>query len=88
MGGLILSINTLYTLSCFLKQFALVDKGLILWHNCATSALSSSQVQVLVFSAGNTLCFAVVLAKIWRVYYIFSHLSPSKKVNMTVSHKP
>jgi len=29
MGGLILGVNTLYTLSCFLKQFALVDKRLI-----------------------------------------------------------
>jgi len=29
MGGLILGVNTLYTLSCFLKQFALVDKGLM-----------------------------------------------------------
>jgi len=30
MGGLILGINTLYMLSCFVKQFALVGKGLIL----------------------------------------------------------
>jgi len=30
MGGLILGVNTLYMLSCFLKQFALVGKGLIL----------------------------------------------------------
>jgi len=29
MGGLILGGNTLYMLSCFLKQFALVGKGLI-----------------------------------------------------------
>jgi len=29
MGGLILGVNTLYMLSCFLKQFALVGKGLI-----------------------------------------------------------
>jgi len=28
MGGLILGVNTLYMLSCFLKQFALVGKGL------------------------------------------------------------
>ena len=28
MGGLILVVNTLYMLSCFLKQFALVGKGL------------------------------------------------------------
>ena len=28
MGGLILGINTLYMLSCFLKQFSLVGKGL------------------------------------------------------------
>jgi len=28
MGGLILGVNTLYMLSCLLKQFALVDKGL------------------------------------------------------------
>jgi len=28
MGGLILGVNTFYTLSCFLKRFALVDKGL------------------------------------------------------------
>jgi len=28
VGGLILGVNTLYTRSCFLKQFALVDKGL------------------------------------------------------------
>jgi len=30
MGGLILGVNTLYMLSCFLKQFALVGKGLML----------------------------------------------------------
>jgi len=30
IGGLILGINTLYMLSCFLKQFALVGKGLTL----------------------------------------------------------
>ena len=29
MGGLILGVNTLYMLSCFLQQFALVGKGLI-----------------------------------------------------------
>jgi len=28
MGGLILGVNTLYVLSRFLKQFALVGKGL------------------------------------------------------------
>ena len=28
MGGLIVGVNTLYMLSCFLKQFALVGKGL------------------------------------------------------------
>jgi len=28
MGCLILGVNTLYMLSCFLKQFALVGKGL------------------------------------------------------------
>jgi len=28
MGGLMLGVNTLYMLSCFLKQFALVGKGL------------------------------------------------------------
>jgi len=28
MGGLILGVNTLYMLSCFLKQFALEGKGL------------------------------------------------------------
>jgi len=28
MGGLILGVNTLYMLSCFLKQFALVGNGL------------------------------------------------------------
>jgi len=28
MGGLILGVNTLYMLFCFLKQFALVGKGL------------------------------------------------------------
>jgi len=28
MGGLILGVNTLYMLSCFLKQFALIGKGL------------------------------------------------------------
>ena len=28
MGSLIVGVNTLYTLSCFLKQFALVGKGL------------------------------------------------------------
>ena len=28
MGGLILGVNTLYMLSCFLKQFALLGKGL------------------------------------------------------------
>jgi len=31
MGGLILGINTLCMLSCFLKQFALVGKGLTSW---------------------------------------------------------
>ena len=29
MGGLILGVNTLYMLSCFLRQFALVGKGLM-----------------------------------------------------------
>ena len=29
MRGLVLGVNTLYVLSCFLKQFALVGKGLI-----------------------------------------------------------
>jgi len=28
MGDLIVGVNTLYMLSCFLKQFALVGKGL------------------------------------------------------------
>jgi len=32
MGGLTLGVNILYMLSCFLKQFALVGKGLT--NNC------------------------------------------------------
>ena len=32
------------------------------------------------FSFGNTLCFAVVLAKMGRVYYIFSDPTPNRKV--------
>ena len=32
------------------------------------------------FSCGNTLCFAVVMAKMWRVYYIFSDPTPNRKV--------
>jgi len=34
MGGLILGVNTLYMLSCFQKQFALVGKGLRIGGNC------------------------------------------------------
>jgi len=33
MGGLILGVNTLYMLSCFLKLFALVGKGLITFYD-------------------------------------------------------
>ena len=33
MGGLIVGVNTLYTLSCFLKQFGLVGKGLSKEHH-------------------------------------------------------
>ncbi|XP_064393896.1 gamma-aminobutyric acid type B receptor subunit 2-like [Halichondria panicea] len=32
------------------------------------------------FSVGNTLCFAVILAKQWRIYYIFSNPTPNKMV--------
>jgi len=32
MGGLLLGVNTLYMLSCFLEQFALVGKGLNCFH--------------------------------------------------------
>jgi len=39
MGGLILGVNTLYMLSCFLKQFALVGKGLNMLYGIALPAL-------------------------------------------------
>ena len=40
MGGLILGVNTLYALSCFLKQFALGDKGVICTSNTIASLKS------------------------------------------------
>jgi gamma-aminobutyric acid type B receptor len=36
------------------------------------------------FSFGYTLCFAVILAKTWRVYHIYFNLKPKKKVLQTV----
>jgi len=46
MGGLILGVNTLYMLSCFLKQFALVGKGL----RGTLAKISSTQHPFLPFS--------------------------------------
>jgi len=48
MGGLILGVNTLYMLSCFLKQFALVGKGLsnpykMKW---MTNKVTSGEIQI------------------------------------------
>ncbi len=37
-------------------------------------------LQQWLFSFGNALCFAVVLAKMGRVYYIFSDPTPNRKV--------
>jgi len=42
MGDLILGVNTLYMLSCFLKQFALVGKGLR-QNSCSKIHMSSSE---------------------------------------------
>ena len=33
------------------------------------------------FSLGYGLCFGVILAKTWRVYYIFNNPKPKKKVS-------
>lgn len=40
----------------------------------------SPQFRQLSFSLGYTLCFAVILAKTWRVYHIFSNPAPKKMV--------
>ena len=37
-------------------------------------------LQQWLFSFGNALCFAVVLAKMGRVYYIFNDPTPNRKV--------
>ena len=42
MGSLIVGVNTLYTLSCFLKQFALVGKGLTKPHDNSMKAVLES----------------------------------------------
>jgi hypothetical protein len=39
------------------------------------------QFRFWLFAVGNTLCFAVILAKQWRVYYIFSNPTPNKMVH-------
>ena len=39
-----------------------------------------SQFRVWVFSIGYTLCFAVILSKTWRIYYIFNNPTAKKKV--------
>ena len=46
MGGLILGVNTLYMLSCFLKQFSLVGNGLITIHNNNVAVLSGLLLSV------------------------------------------
>ena len=38
-------------------------------------------MRIIVFSVGYTLCFGVVLAKTWRIYYIFNNPTMKKKVN-------
>jgi gamma-aminobutyric acid type B receptor len=48
--------------------------------------LSPTQLQQWLFSFGYTLCFAVILAKTWRVYYIFTNPRPKKKVQCTLKH--
>ena len=39
-----------------------------------------TQLQQWTFSLGYNLCFAVILAKTWRIYHIFSNPAPKKKV--------
>jgi len=46
MGGLVLGVNTLYMLSCFLKQFALVGKGFNCTMQWSTFCSASSSHRV------------------------------------------
>lgn len=49
-----------------------------------TTRCIMSQFRFWLFSVGNTLCFAVILAKQWRIYHIFSNPIPNKKVTSQI----
>ena len=42
------------------------------------------QFRLWLFSLGNTLCLAVMISKLWRVYYIFRAPSPKRKVGVAL----
>ena len=42
---------------------------------------TSLQIRQWSFSVGYTLCFAVILTKTWRIYYIFNNPTTKKKVS-------
>ena len=45
---------------------------------------TSLQIRQWLFSLGYTLCFAVILAKTWRIYYIFNNPTSKKKVKINI----
>ena len=48
---------------------------------CIVNVLLLLQLQNWLNTIGYTLAFGTILAKMFRVYYIFNNPSPSKKVN-------
>ena len=52
------------------------------WIDSCMCCMSFMQLRQWSYTLGYTLCFAVILAKTWRVYYIFTNPHSKKMVNV------
>ena len=80
-GGMIMYFSiVLYTLpvyDSFGRTFLCNVSSCIIQES---TVLLYAQLETRVFSLGYTLCFSTILAKMWRVYYIFTNPKPKRKV--------
>ena len=67
--------------------FCYVSKYQICTYIISTLLVLGLQIIVFLDCIGYTLAFATILAKVWRLYYIFNNPTTKKKVNFSVTQQ-
>ncbi len=84
MEGLILGVNTMYMLFCFLKLFPIGCIGLIWWQHFHHWTRGVSVVHIVVqidLHLCNGICIQKAIYRVWRARWLMEHLQVYKKTD-------